>query len=80
MAPDATPTEQMTCEQLALSLGVPKEDAYCLVQFCEKLGWITKAGNLPAPAKRGRGATIYAVPEDLGDRLAKLWGSRKAVQ
>lgn len=71
---------EATCEQIAVSLNIPKEDAYCLVQFGEKRGWIKKLGNMPTANKRGRGATIYAVPVNFADRIAQIWETRKPIE
>jgi len=69
---------EMTSEMLGESLSIPKETAYLLVQFGEKMGWIKKIGNMPPKGNgKGRGATIYAIPVNFGDRVAQLWETRK---
>jgi hypothetical protein len=72
---------ELTAEQLGTSLRIPALDAYLLIQFGERRGWIRRIGVVPSkPGQRARGAAIYAIPIDLGERLAVHWGKRQGVQ
>ncbi len=76
----ATENLELTAEMLGASLRIPKADAYGLIMFGEKKGWIRKIGNMPSPNGRGRGASIYSIPVDFGAKLAEMWADRKGVQ
>lgn len=64
---------EMTAEMLGEALRIDKDHAYGLIRFGEERGWVGKLGNMPAKNKRGRGATIYRIPRDLGARIKALW-------
>lgn len=71
---------EMTAEMLGQSLAIPKARAYGLIKFGEEMRWIRKIGMMPTTTGRGRGATIYRIPVELGEMLRALWANRKGVQ
>lgn len=70
---------ELTAEMLGQSLRIPAADAYLLIQFGELRGWVKRIGVVPTPGQRQRGAAIYAIPVDLGARIAIHWGKRQGV-
>lgn len=77
---ETTESLELTAEMLGQSLRVPKDEAYLLIQFGERRGWIRRIGTMPATNGRGRGASIYRIPTDFGTRLGALWDKRQGVQ
>jgi hypothetical protein len=68
-----TETVEMTAEDLGAALRIDKGHAYGLIRFGEERGWITKIGTKPSGTGRGRGATIYKIPKNLGNMIQELW-------
>lgn len=87
MATASEPEEmlEMTAEMLGESLRIPKDDAYLLIQFGERRGWVKRIGTMPqkpgplGTTTRGRGASIYRIPLHLGELLNAMWGKRQGV-
>lgn len=67
------PPLEMTAEMLGEAMRIPKDHATSLIKFGEQRGWVSKLGFMPGSKGRGRGATIYKIPRDLGAKIGEVW-------
>lgn len=56
---------QMTTQQIAEKLGIDKQEAYGLVSFMEKQGFIKPCGVHKIAGTKGKGSTIYELDPTL---------------
>lgn len=63
---------QMTTQQIADALGIDKAEAYNLVSFMEKRGWIRPCGTHKVAGAKGKGSTIYELDQSLVTNMSNL--------
>lgn len=70
--------KEMTTQDVAEKLGVDRQEAYSLVSFLEKRGFIKAVAVKKPENGKGKGATIFQFNEntvnDMHDLLVRLLG------